>query len=54
MTTEQKKELIDSIIITLRYTAKNLGKPFDEGDVFFSLCFKSDEELLKIAKLSGC
>lgn len=54
MTTEQKSQLIQAIIAHLRFEAHRQQKPFDEGDVFFSLCFKEDSELLRIAKLSGC
>lgn len=50
---EEKARIIGNIISHLRATA-NLGqKPFDEGDVFFSLAFKTDEEIRRIAKLCG-
>lgn len=51
MTTNEKGILISAIIRTLRTTAKIQKKAFDEGDTFFALAFKSDEELLRIAKL---
>jgi hypothetical protein len=50
MEDEKKGKLISAIIAKLRFIANQQGKPFDGGDVFFSLCFKSDQELLKIAK----
>ena len=53
MTTEQKRIIIASIIAHLRLAAKTQNKPFSDGDVFFSLAFKTDDELLKIAKLCG-
>lgn len=53
MNTEQKKNLIWSIISHLKFTASSQKKPFDAGDTFFSLAFKSDDELLNIAKLAG-
>jgi hypothetical protein len=49
METEKKGQLISAIIAKLRFVANEQGKPFDGGDVFFALCFKSDQELLKIA-----
>lgn len=54
MSTEQKSQLIGAIISHLRFHASEHKKAFDEGDTFFSLCFKDDKELLKIAKLAGC
>jgi hypothetical protein len=53
MTIEQKGKMIGEIISVLRHTAEQQQKPFDGGDTFLSLCFKSDEELKKIAKLAG-
>lgn len=53
MTTEQKANLISQIISHLGFHAKENKKAFDAGDTFFSLCFKSDSELKKIAKLVG-
>jgi hypothetical protein len=53
MDTEQKGQLISAIMATLHFIAGQQGKPFDEGDTFFALCFKSDQELLKIAKATG-
>jgi hypothetical protein len=53
MDTEKKGQLIGAIMSALRFIAGQQGKAFDEGDVFFALCFKSDKELLKIAKAAG-
>jgi len=53
MGTAQKAQLIGAIITHLRMAARNQKKQFDEGDTFFSLCFKSDAELQNIAKLTG-
>lgn len=53
MTIEQKGELIGQIITHLSFHAKEQKKAFDAGDTFFSLAFKSDAELKKIAKLAG-
>lgn len=54
LTTEKKASIIGQIIAQLRFAATEQKKAFDEGDTFLSLCFKSDEELLTIAKLAGC
>lgn len=54
MNTEQKAQIIGSIISHLRSAARQQKKAFDEGDTFFALCFKDDKELLQIAKLAGC
>lgn len=53
MTTEQKSKLIAAIIRHLKFHAQAQGKPFCEGDTFFSLAFKSDKEIQKIAKLAS-
>lgn len=53
MTTEQKRNMIWAIISHLEFHAKEQKKAFDKGDTFFSLAFKSDAELKKIAKLTG-
>ena len=53
MTTTEKGNLIAAIIAHLRFHAHAQKKPFDGGDVFFSLAFKTDAELKKIAKLAG-
>ena len=53
MTTEQKKDIIWKIIETLKSQAILHNKQFDAGDTFFSLAFKSDKELKKIALLCG-
>lgn len=54
METNTKAKLIGAIISNLRFAAKEQKKAFDEGDTFLSLCFKSDDEILQIAKLAGC
>lgn len=46
---KEKGNLIGAIIAELRFS----GRDFDEGDTFFSLCFKSDEELKHIASMAG-
>lgn len=53
MTIEAKSGLIMAIISNLKFEASNRNKAFDEGDTFFSLAFKTDAELKKIAKLAG-
>jgi hypothetical protein len=53
MSIEQKGKLISLIITHLKFHAKEQKKAFDEGDTFFSLAFKSDAELQRIAKLAG-
>ena len=58
MTIEEKGKLIQQIIIELKASRIELandgtGKRLDEGDTFFSLCFKSDDELKHIAALCG-
>lgn len=53
MTTEQKSKLISAIITQLQYQAKQQNKEFCAGDTFFSLVFKTDKELKRIAKLAG-
>ncbi len=53
MNTKQKGDLIWAIIAHLRFHAEDQKKAFDAGDTFFSLCFKTDEELFKIARLCG-
>lgn len=53
MNTERKGELIGNIIALLRMEAERASKPFDEGDIFFALAFRDDDELLKIARLIG-
>lgn len=51
MTKEQKSNTISFIIASLRCAAQRENKAFDTGSVFFSLCFKTDEELKHIANL---
>jgi hypothetical protein len=68
MTIEQKSALIFRIISKMKFEAENENKRMrerdfsfdpakqkfvDEGDMFFSLAFKSDDELKKIAKLAN-
>jgi len=45
--------LIAAIMAQLRSAAQQDDKPFDEGDVFLMLCFRTDSELRQIAKLAG-
>lgn len=51
MTVEQKGKLIAEIIRTMRAVAGIQRKAFNEGDTFFALAFKSDDELRRIAAL---
>lgn len=54
MNTSEKSKLISQIVAELKiaaFTAKDYS--FCEGDVFFSLAFKTDKELLTISKLAG-
>ena len=51
MTTIQKSNLIWAIISQLKFEAANRKRAFSEGDVFFSLVFKEDHELNRIAAL---
>ncbi len=54
MNIEQKGKMIGEIVRELRLKAMEVGDhSFCEGDTFFSLAFKTDEDLLKIAKLCG-
>jgi len=53
MNYEKKARLIGLIISKMRFMARNENKPFNEGDVFFSLCFKNENELKRIAQLCG-
>ena len=54
METEIKGKLIGAIVEALRFKAIEVGDgSFCEGDTFFSLAFKTDDELLKIARLCG-
>ena len=50
MSINEKGNLIAAIIQTLRMAAEVQQKPFDGGDMFFALAFKSDAELKRIAK----
>lgn len=53
MSIEQKGKLIGAIIAHLKFHAQEQKKAFDAGDTFFSLAFKSDDELHTIARLTG-
>ncbi len=53
MTTDQKGKLIGLILTHLKFHAAEHKKPFDYGDTFISLAFKSDDELRTIARLAG-
>ena len=54
MKTNEKGLLIGQIVRELKLKAMGISdKSFCEGDTFFSLCFKSDKELEKIANLCG-
>ncbi|KKL67744.1 hypothetical protein LCGC14_2131920 [marine sediment metagenome] len=54
MNTKQKSTLIGQIVQQLRISAQShKDYSFDEGDTFFSLCFKTDSEIIKIAKIAG-
>jgi len=52
LTTEQKKVIIENVMITLKNQAILLNRRFDEG-IFFSLAFMTDRELLKTKRLCG-
>ena len=45
--------LIEAIVAHLRFHARDQNKPFDGGDLFLSLAFRTDAELKHIAKLTG-
>ena len=51
MNTDEKGKLIGNICMKLKLMAENEKKDFDYGDTLLSLSFKSDSELLNIAKL---
>ena len=51
MTIEQRKIYIHAILSQLKLAAQTEKKAFDYGDTFLALAFKSDDELLHIAKL---
>lgn len=53
MNDKEKGKLIGKIVEALRNEAMATNRPFDEGDMFFSLAFRTDEELMTIAKLCG-
>jgi hypothetical protein len=50
----QKQRLINQVIAELKIEAHNRKDYlFNEGDLFFALAFKSDQELVRLAKLCG-
>ena len=53
MTAKQKRELIWKIIEVLKSQAILHKKQFDAGDTFFTLAFRTDKEIKKIASLCG-
>lgn len=53
MTDQQKGSLMNEIIGVMKGQAQLQNKHFDGGSVFFSLAFKTDKELKRIAKLCG-
>jgi len=54
MDTKEKGALISKIVTELKLSAfANKDTSFCEGDTFFSLAFKSDNEINKIARLCG-
>jgi len=54
MNTETKGQLIGIIVRELKFKALEVGDgSFCEGDTFFSLAFKTEKELIKIARLCG-
>lgn len=53
MTTEARGALIGLIIGNMRLIAHRQKRPFDGGDLFFSLAFRTDDELRSIAKAAG-
>lgn len=53
MTPHQKGVLISDILTQLKFTADQNKKKFDIGSMFLSLCFKTEKELVHIAKQAG-
>lgn len=54
MSSNEKGQLIGLIVQQLKLTSLSKGDTqFCEGDTFFALAFKSDEEIKNIAKLAG-
>lgn len=53
MSNKAKADLIQLIVWNLKQAAKRKDTAFDEGSVFFKLCFLSDTQLKKIAKEVG-
>ncbi|GEM_PF-5489314 len=50
---EIKKKLIEEIIEALYNYSIIHDKPFDYADIFFSLAFKTNDELRRIARAAG-
>lgn len=54
MNAEARGKLIGTIVRELKFKALEIGDDsFCEGDTFFSLAFKTEKELIKIARLCG-
>jgi len=51
LTLEQKGKIINQIIGQMKINQLTYKKHIDFGDMFFSLAFKSDKELIKIYNL---
>lgn len=50
MNEQEKGRLMGLIIGKMRQTAESRNKFFDAGDFFFSLAFRTDDQLRMIAK----
>jgi hypothetical protein len=53
MNTEKKGKIIAAIISHLKFHARKQKKEFCEGDTFFALAFKTENELIQIAETIG-
>jgi len=53
MSTEARAGFISNIIAQMRLEAKRKNKAFDGGDLFFSLAFRTDDQLREIARACG-
>jgi hypothetical protein len=53
LTTRQRRTYIEAILSQLQTKAHCEKKKFDYGDTLLALAYKSDQQLLKIAKLCG-
>ncbi len=49
----KKPEMINAIIGEAKNSAITANRPFDGGDLFFTLAFRSEKELRKICKSIG-